>query len=105
MRKFRNKPTVYNGRTYHSKKEAEHAAFLDMCMKAQNPAQRVVHWIPQVSITFKSGVRMIVDFLVLYADGHYEFHEVKGGNVTKTPLYKMKKKTLCQERGIQVKEI
>ncbi len=88
--KFGNKSNVYNGRVYHSIKEANYAATLDMLKKATNPNERVKEWSPQYSVDiYIDGVtlttkpthtklfRIIPDFLVTYEDGHEEIHEVK----------------------------
>ena len=111
MNKFRNRKTEYNGRLYDSKKEAKHAGFLDMCRRAANPGDRVVKWFPQVAFEFECGTKMIVDFLVCYADGHWELHDVKGYDkrkkkwITRTKEYMIKKKLLKHEFGLEVKEI
>ena len=92
--KFGAKSTIYNGRSYHSKKEAEVAMQLDMARKATHEKDRVVDIIPQFSITFyidrdgiltdeySDGAYKICayrpDFLVTYADEHKELIEVKG---------------------------
>lgn len=88
--KFGNKTNSYNGRIYHSIKEAQHAQVLDMCKKATDPRERVKEWIPQYSVDiYLDGVtltttptsiklfRIIPDFLVTYVDGHQEIQEVK----------------------------
>jgi len=104
MRKFRNVPIYYNGRLYDSKKEAKHAGFLDMCRRAEKPSDRVVLWLPQVSFRLSTGNRIIVDFVVLFADQRWEIHEVKS-KPTKTPLYKLKKRLFEKEYGIEIKEV
>jgi hypothetical protein len=54
---------------------------------------------------------MIVDFLVCFADGRWELHDVKGWNktkrkwVTKTSTYNLKKKLLKHEYGLDVREV
>ncbi len=102
--KYFNIKTEYRGRTFASEKEANHAYALDMAKKAMFPSQRVLHWIPQIPFKFSCGTKMIVDFLVLYADSHYEIVEIKGGNATKTQAYKIKKKMLRNEYGLEVIE-
>lgn len=111
MRKYRNIPTIYNNRRYDSKKEAGYAAQLDMMRKAQITQQRVSAWFPQVSFKFKCGTKMIVDFLVCYADGRWELHDVKGWSkikkkwISKTSTYNLKKKMLKYEQGLNIKEV
>ena len=85
--KYGNKSQHYNGRTYHSKFEAQHAEALDLQRKADNPRERVVEVEPQfkVSIDIEGAdgktrhiTNYYVDFRVTFADGHVELHEVKG---------------------------
>ena len=111
MRKYRNIPTIYAGRRYDSKKEANYAKCLDMFRCADKPFHRVVAWFPQVPFKFKCGTKMIVDFLVCYADGRWELHDVKGWSekkrkwITKTSTYSLKKKMLKHEFGLEIKEV
>ena len=105
MRKYRNIPTIYNGRRYDSKKEAGYAKWLDVYKLAVNPKDRVVVWFPQVPFKFRCGTKMIVDFLVCYADGRWELHDTKGGQATKTQVYRIKKKMLKHEYGLDIKEV
>lgn len=74
--------TKYDGRWYDSKMEAGHAAILDMSRNAAYPENRVAEWRPQVTVPLDvNGVHICnyrVDFQVTYADGHEEWHEVKG---------------------------
>lgn len=104
-RKFHNIPTVYNGRRYDSKKEAHYAQALDILRLAKEPENRVVVWFPQVPFKFACGTKMIVDFVVLFADKRWEIHEVKGGNATKTQVYRLKKKMLKSEYNLSIKEV
>ena len=104
-RKFHNVPTVYNGRRYDSKKEANYATQLDMLRLAEKPEDRVVVFFPQVPFKFKCGTKMIVDFVVCFADGRWEIHEVKGGKATKTQVYRLKKKMLNSEYNLSIKEV
>lgn len=105
MRKYRNIPTVYNKRKYVSKKEANHARWLDILKRAAHPSVRVATWFPQVPFKFRCGTKMIVDFLVCYADGRWELHDVKGGKITKTQVYRIKKKMLKHEYGLDIREV
>ena len=111
MNKYRNIPTVYNGRRYDSKKEAGYAKQLDMMGLAGKIEERVIIWFPQVSFKFNCGTKMIIDFLVCFADNHWELHDVKGRNkykrkwVTKTSTYNLKKKMLKHEYGLDIKEV
>jgi hypothetical protein len=105
MRKYRNVPTVYNGRRYDSKKEAKYAKLLDMLRLVADSEGRVIMWFPQVPFKFKCGTKMIVDFLICFADGRWELHDTKGGQATKTQVYRIKKKMLKHEYGLDIKEV
>ena len=105
MRKYHNIPTIYNGRRYDSKKEARYAWDLDIMRMVINPKERVVIWFSQVPFRFKCGTKMIVDFLVCYADGRWELHDTKGGQATKTQVYRIKKKMLKHEYNLDIKEV
>lgn len=79
--KYFNKLTVYDGITYHSKREAEYAQQLDAMCHAQG-RDRVDRWERQIRFPiFVNSQKIcdyIVDFLVYYADGRRELVEVKG---------------------------
>ena len=76
--KYGNIERVYNGRIYHSKKEAEYAFELDIRKKAGE----IKEWIPQYKINLKVNgyhiANYYVDFKVIMANGSEELHEVKG---------------------------
>jgi hypothetical protein len=105
MNKYHNETMYYKGRRYDSKKEARYANLLDILKKAQSIHDRVSCWFSRVTFTFACGTRMIVDFAVCFADGHWELHDVKGGNITKTNTYRVKKKMLKHEYGLDIKEV
>lgn len=91
--KYKNIPIEYKGRRFDSKKEAEHAGFLDMLRKAKEPSQcvKAIEYQYRIPIVV-NGIQCAVyvaDFYVLFQDGHKEIHEVKG---FKTDVYKIKKK-------------
>jgi hypothetical protein len=85
--KYHSKSTAYNGSVYHSKLEAAYAQELDLRIKGKD----IVSWKRQVKLDLKVNGRHItnyyIDFVVLYADGHREFTEVKG---LEMELWKMK---------------
>lgn len=89
--KYGAKRTAYNGRTYHSKAEANYAAKLDLLMTARGK-NRVISWTPQVGIPLSVNGQLIttyiVDFEVYYSD-RTEVHEVKG---VETAVWKLKRK-------------
>jgi len=112
--KYGAKKTVYNGRTYDSKKEAEYSETLDRLKKAVNPADRVVDieyqpaFTLQEAFTDKNGnkhraLTYKADFRVTYGDGRVEIVDVKG---MKTEVYKIKKKLLLYKfPDIDFKEV
>lgn len=76
--KFNAKSATYNGRTYHSKKEADYAMELDWLKKAG----QIKDIDPQFKISLDIGETHIanyfMDFKVVLPDGRIEMHEVKG---------------------------
>ena len=92
--KYGAKSSIYNNRSYHSKKEAGVARDLDLARNAVEEKDRVVDIIPQFSIHFwitkdgvltddpEEGVYKIAqyrpDFKITYAEGHQEILEEKG---------------------------
>jgi hypothetical protein len=76
--KYNSRKQEYNGRTYHSMKEANYAAELDLLKRAGE----IKDWIPQFRIEFIwNGYHIgdyLVDFKVIMLDGTIEFREVKG---------------------------
>jgi len=70
--------TVYNGVSYHSKKEAAYAAELDLLVRAKE----IKSWDRQVRISLDvNGFHIcnyIIDFVVHHNDGTEEYVEVKG---------------------------
>ncbi len=105
--KYHNVFTEYNGRTYHSKKEAEYAAHLDLMVKANH----VKKWEPQVKYVFTvNGIRVgtyNLDFKVWYSDGRIEHVDCKGDvNPLSVPykLFKIKSALMLACFGITVIE-
>lgn len=76
--KYGNKTKIYNGRTYDSIREANHAEELDWRKKAGE----IKEIIPQHRISIDvAGVHIcnyFVDFKVILKDDSVEYHEVKG---------------------------
>ncbi len=103
--KYGNVSTLYNGRTFASKLEANHAGELDMLRRAKEPDQQVKSVEYQYRIPVEvNGVRIctyVADFYVLFADGHKEVHETKG---FKTAVYKLKKKLVEAIYGEKIME-
>ncbi len=76
--KYSSIPTTYDGVRYPSKLEARVAQELDLLRRAVNPRCRVVDIERQPLVTFASGVKWRVDFLVTLADGRRVWVEAKG---------------------------
>ena len=78
----------YNGRTYHSKKEAAYAQELDLLLKAGE----ITEIIPQYKVSLDVNGRHIAnyycDFFVTYKDGSQQLIEVKG---FRTEIYRLKR--------------
>lgn len=107
--KYGNKKTEYDGRKYDSKKEADHASFLDMLKCATNQADKVKSWAPQVRYYLDvNGVHIcdyVADFVVTFTDGHVEVQDVKSEFTRKLPVYRLKKKLMKACRDIDIVEI
>lgn len=102
MNKYKNIHTLYNGRLYHSKKEAQRAWELDMLLKAS----QIESWHAQPKFDFVlNGTKICSyfgDFKVDYRGGHSEIEDVKG---VRTDVYKIKKKLMKAFYNIDIKEI
>lgn len=76
--KFGAKRQLYEGHTYHSKKEAGYAAELDLRQRAGD----IKGWERQVKIDLRVNgyhiTNYFVDFLIIHNDGTNEYVEVKG---------------------------
>lgn len=113
--KYGNKITEYNGRKYHSKKEADYAHELDLLKRAKNDSQRVVEWHPQVrydlAVNNVPVAFYVLDFRVHYADGRVEYIDVKGrknektGNFIVTDDYRIKKNLMKALYDIDIIEV
>jgi len=89
--RYGNIRNEYNGRVYHSKKEANYAAELDLLKKAG----QIADWKPQVRIPLDvNGFHICnyyIDFEVSHNDETTEYVEVKG---FQTDVWRMKWKLL-----------
>ncbi len=85
--KYHNKTNVYNDEVYHSLKEANYAAELDLRVKAHE----IKKWERQVRIPLDVNnyhiCNYIIDFIVTHNDDSLEYVEVKG---FETDLWRMK---------------
>ena len=101
-RKFGNRTTVYNGHVYHSIKEANYAAELDMRVRIGE----LKEWKRQVPIELRvNGMKICtytIDFVEIDKNGYEMWTEVKG---FPTPEWRLKWKlfeALFPERDKQV---
>lgn len=104
--KYGNITSEFNGRIYHSKKEAGYAKILETLKKASRKEERVVHIVPQYKIDLKVNGKHIcnyyMDFYVEYADGGKKFIEVKG---FQTDIWRLKWKILEAIQPIEYPDI
>lgn len=86
-KKYGNKTQNYNGRWYHSIKEARYAEELDWLKKSGD----IISWEPQVKIDLRINGKHITnyycDFRVVTKDETVQYHEVKG---FETPDWRLK---------------
>ena len=104
--KYRNTRTAYNGRVFASKREATHAATLDMLRRAANVRQRVMsveyQYRMPIFVNETKVCEYVADFYVTFADGHQEVQDAKG---FPTDIYKLKKKLVKAAYGIDIIEV
>lgn len=101
-RKYRNTPWSYGGVEYHSKAEANHAATLDIRIKAGE----VHHWDRQVRVPLKVNGLLIctyvVDFVVYHTDGGVTYEEVRGMDRPDATIKLALFKALFPERVLRI---
>lgn len=68
----------YNGRWYHSKKEASYAAHLDLLLKAGEIKEVIPQFKIDIKINGKHWRNYAVDFRVVTKHDEIQYHEVKG---------------------------
>lgn len=97
--KYRNQPTVVDGRRFASKKEANYYLQLKLA-KALGQIRGFAH---QVSLPLASGKRrMVIDFLRIDLDGTHHWVDTKG---YATAEWKTKKDELEFSLGIHIEVI
>lgn len=76
--KYSNQRKLYNGQSYHSKKEAQYALELDLRVKAKD----IKSWDRQVKISLDVNgyhiTNYYIDFVITHNDNSLEYVEVKG---------------------------
>ena len=76
--KYNNRGQEYNGRYYHSKKEAQYAETLDWRIKAGEIKEVIPQYKLELIVNGMNICKYYVDFKCIMADDSIEFHEVKG---------------------------
>jgi hypothetical protein len=110
MNKYHNKKTTIDGILFDSKKEGNYYTKLKLMQNAGLiwNLELQKKYILQASFTFNGKKIREISY---YADFVYEdkdgLHVVdtKGGNATKTDVYKLKKKLFIKKYGIDIEEI
>lgn len=83
--KFHAQPVVNDGIRFDSKLEARYYQRL----KLEQKAGHVLFFLRQTPIHLPGGTKLVVDFLVFYADGTVKFIDAKG---CETGEFKIKKR-------------
>lgn len=105
--RYRNKRTLFNGRLYHSKAEAEFAQRLEL----ERYAGEVLSWEPQYPFVIRvNGVHVTTyraDFLVNYSDGRSTVYDVKGARLrgAEASRWRLIRKLMLACFGITIEEI
>lgn len=90
--------TVVDGIPFDSKKEARYYEQL----KQRKAAGEVLYFLMQVPFRLPGGVRYVIDFMEVHADGRIHWVDVKG---VETPLFKMKKKQVEELYGVEIETV
>ena len=96
--KYGNKKTNIDGVVFASQREASRY----LCLKSLKTSGEIADFKVQVPYRFASGIKYILDFEVIGADGKKTHEDVKG---VRTPVYKIKKKLMKHEFGIDITEV
>lgn len=104
FKKQNKKPLKYHNiiGIKQSRKEERYEKILEMQKKSLILKNKVIKYFTQVPFEFRSGIKYIADFVILYADMHWEIIDTKG---VRTYPYQIKKKMLKEEYGLEIKEI
>jgi hypothetical protein len=83
--KYKAKPTKVDGIRFDSSKEARFFSTLKLLKRSGE----VLFFLRQVPIHLPGKTKLVIDFVVFYADGTVEFIDVKG---FETEVFKLKKR-------------
>lgn len=102
IRKYRNNPTVFNGRKFDSQKEARRAGELQLLERLGE----IENLDYQIAFPFDYNemrlCKYIADFV--YYENHQKIVEDVKSTASKTPLYNLKKKMMKAFYGIEIRE-
>ena len=106
--KYGNDPVIVDGVRMASKREAKRYRELGLLLKSSEIdflARQVSFWLP-------GGIIYIADFVYGESDGKAQVHEARSYKITvedakgvRTPEYKLKKRLMKSEYGIDVVEV
>ena len=105
-RKFRNRPTEIDGHKFDSQAEGRRYEELRLLELAGEISDLRVH--PKWDLVVNGALicRYTADFCYLpKGPGDYVIEDVKGGQATKTAVYKIKKKLMLALVGLDVVEV
>jgi hypothetical protein len=104
--KFNAKKTTVDGHTFDSKAEASRYIELKMLKKAKKIDRLELQPTFSLHVDGELIGKYRADFLYIdLSTGKEVVEDVKGGEATKTPLYRWKKKHLKAEHGIDIVEV
>lgn len=102
--KYYNKHTEVDGIKFSSVKESHYFIKLKEMVKSGE----LIRFHRQVIFDLPA-TKYVCDFMLIYADGHIEYHEVKGGdgktNIFMTPIGKLKLKQAEEIYKVEIKII
>lgn len=110
MNKYHNKKVVINGIKFDSKKEYSYYLKLKLMEQAGLiwNLELQKKYILQSSFTFNGKIIREIsykaDFVYEDKDGLHVI-DVKGGNATKTDVYKLKRKLFIKKYGMEIEEV
>jgi hypothetical protein len=76
--KYKAQKQTFDGRSYHSKKEADYAVQLAWLKKAGEIKEIIPQYKLDIRVNGKHITNYFIDFKVIYTDKHVELIEVKG---------------------------